>query len=227
MNRLFVPSRGPADWKRFLADPDKQWRTGYSAKSLAACWEAANGLPSEIAELLSQATGAPPSDLELLVAFPEWKVALPGGQRESQNDVFALVRAGSAVVSVAVEGKVNEPFGPTLEDWYSNPSAGKKKRLEYLLELLGLEPDIPGTIRYQLLHRTTSAAIEMNRFGTESAAMLVHSFSQESVWFDDFAEFAGLFGIRAEPGIPGSTRLPSGELLYLGWAKGESRFLEE
>jgi hypothetical protein len=89
---------------RFLADPDKQWRTGYSAKSLAACWEAANGLPSEIAELLSQATGAPPSDLELLVAFPEWKVALPGGQRESQNDVFALVRAGSAVVSVAVEG---------------------------------------------------------------------------------------------------------------------------
>ena len=72
---------------------------------------------------------------------------------------------------------MNEPFGPTLEDWYSNPSAGKKKRLEYLLELLGFESDIPGTIRYQLLHRTASAAIEMNCFGTESAAMLVHSFS--------------------------------------------------
>ncbi|MGH7925887.1 MAG: DUF6946 family protein, partial [Candidatus Binatus sp.] len=38
--------------KRFLADPRKQWKSGFSARTLAQCWESANGLPPEIASLL-------------------------------------------------------------------------------------------------------------------------------------------------------------------------------
>jgi len=35
MSRVFVSSRGRDDWRRLLADPDKHWADGYSAKSLA------------------------------------------------------------------------------------------------------------------------------------------------------------------------------------------------
>ena len=39
MNKAYVPSQGPEDWQQILIEPDKQWKTGYSAKSLAYCWE--------------------------------------------------------------------------------------------------------------------------------------------------------------------------------------------
>lgn len=41
MPKLFIPTTGPDDWQRFPADPAKQWRTGFSAKTLAYCWECA------------------------------------------------------------------------------------------------------------------------------------------------------------------------------------------
>ena len=45
MKRIYVPSTGPDNWRRLLADPSTQWETGFSAKALAYCWEAAEGLP--------------------------------------------------------------------------------------------------------------------------------------------------------------------------------------
>src|SRR5688500_6454146 len=36
--RIYVPSTGPNDWRRLLADPAKQWRKGYSAMAVARCW---------------------------------------------------------------------------------------------------------------------------------------------------------------------------------------------
>jgi hypothetical protein len=51
---------------------------------------------------------------ELLLAMPEYKVALPPLFRaESQNDVFALARAGDRTYALMIEGKVSEPFGET------------------------------------------------------------------------------------------------------------------
>src|SRR6185369_7411305 len=84
-------------------------------------------------------------------------------------------------VSVAVEGKVAEPFGPTLDEWLANPSDGKQSRLAYLRDLLGLPAEIPGDLRYQLLHRAGSAIVEASRFKTDSAAIIVHSFSPERI----------------------------------------------
>lgn len=44
MTKFYVPSTGPDDWQTLLGDPVKHWRTGYSAKTLAHCWEGAGGL---------------------------------------------------------------------------------------------------------------------------------------------------------------------------------------
>jgi len=83
--------------------------------SVAQSWEAANDeLPPEIACLLSESPDESLHAPQLLAAFPEYQVELPGGSRPTQTDVFALVRTRSRHVALAVEGKVDETFGPTV-----------------------------------------------------------------------------------------------------------------
>jgi hypothetical protein len=216
--RIYVPSRGPDAWQAFLAEPEKQWKRGYSARTLAYCWEEADGLPPEIAAMYE-------GQAELLLAVPEHKVALDGGQRESQNDVFALIRFDDQTSAVTIEGKVNEPFGPTVGDWFVTPSAGKLARMRSLCAILGWGDAPPTHIRYQLMHRTASALIEARRFKTDEAAMLVHSFSPQRAWFEDFSTFAGLFGIAVRPDEPALLTTKSGQRLRLGWASGAPDFL--
>ncbi len=154
MTRIYVPSRRPEDWQQLLADPEKHWRTGYSAKALAHCWQSAGGLPPEIARLL-EAYGADP---ELLIALPEHKVPLPGSSRgESQNDLLALVRASGRTLAVTIEGKARESFGEPLGAWLENASDGKRERLSYLCDLHGLIPPLPDDIS-DLLGRVAAAA---------------------------------------------------------------------
>lgn len=214
---IYIPTKGPNDWQAFLADPAKHWKAGYSARTTAFAWEAANGLPPEIAQLL-------PAPAELLFATPEHKVPLPGGRRASQCDVFALVRAKDLTFAVAVEAKVSEPFGPTIEDWLDG-SPGKNARLSFLLDTLGLA-EAPLHLHYQLLHRSAASLVEARRFKTDRAAMLVHSFSQSHMWFEAFEEFAALFGAKICPGESTQVASGVGTPLTLGWAVGDSRFLE-
>ncbi|ANT63057.1 hypothetical protein AYJ57_21535 (plasmid) [Salipiger sp. CCB-MM3] len=216
---ILVPTDGPNDWRQFLADPEKQWKRGYSAMAAALSWEAAAGsLPTEIATLFA-------GDIELLLAIPEHKVPLPGGRRESQCDVFALVSASNNTISLAVEAKVNEPFGPTVKEWMQNPSPGKRERISFICEALGLEGPLPEELRYQLLHRTAAAVIEAQRFKTDRAAMVVQSFSQQHRWFEDFALFCEAMGQNTELNQPLEVVLPSGLPLTLGWAVGSPEFL--
>ena len=35
-NKIYVPSAGPNEWRKFLAEPETQWRTGYSARALTS-----------------------------------------------------------------------------------------------------------------------------------------------------------------------------------------------
>lgn len=115
MKRIFVPTRDGADWQRLLAKPKLHWKSGASAMTAAASWEAAaDRLPPEIAALLSQTSQPELSDLHLLVAIPEWQVELPGGQTRSATDVLALCRNTSGLCTIAVEAKVLEDFGPTV-----------------------------------------------------------------------------------------------------------------
>ncbi|MHC2575991.1 hypothetical protein ACVI1J_002295 [Bradyrhizobium diazoefficiens] len=219
MRKIYIPTSGAQSWQALLADPMKQWRTGYSARTLAHCWEAAEGgLPPEIADLFG-------SDTELLIAIPEHKVSLRDAGRDSQTDVFALVKSSNRTIAVAVEGKVNESFGPTISDWYVDASLRKQQRLAFLCELIGIERPPPGDVHYQLFHRAASAVLEADRFKTDDAAMIVHSFSSDNKWFDAYAAFLDLFKLTAEAGKLVSRRLPDGRTLHFGWAEGDPQFL--
>lgn len=222
---LLIPSQGPSDWQRLLAEPVKHWKTGFSARSLAHCWEAADGLPPELANLFHRSSQFRGHTPELLLAIPEWEVALPGGTRKSQNDVFALVRCADKIISLTVEGKVNEPFGPTLGDWSSPNTPGKTTRLDFIKKTLGLPEVLPDGLYYQLLHRTASAVIEAERFRANTAAMIVHSFSPERKWFEEYALFVDLMGIKGTKGELEKIELPNGISLHLGWATGNPKFL--
>ena len=223
MSNILIPTKSPEDWKAFLSEPDKQWKSGYSARALAYCWEEANGFPASVQFVFSKA-GAPFYDLEPLLILPEHKVPLPGGQRPSQNDIWVLAKSKNEMVSIAVEGKVSEHFGPTLQEWMEQDSPGKRKRLEFLKNELCLNETIPKTIRYQLLHRTASAIIEARRFNAAHAVMMVHSFSQTHEWFDDYSKFLGLFNLRGAPNLISSMSMSNLEL-HFAWIQGEERYL--
>ncbi|OYY75724.1 MAG: hypothetical protein B7Y43_18365 [Sphingomonas sp. 28-62-20] len=219
MSKILVPSRGQDDWKRFLAQPDLHWKTGYSARTLAHSWEAAKTIPPEVAAIMSDAFGQP----DLLFAVPEHKTLLPGGTRESQSDVLALVRHPGGLACYTIEGKVDEPFGPTVGEWSVDASPGKIERLAHLCSLLGMS-ECPSDVRYQLMHRTASALIEAERFDAKLAGMIVHSFSPERRWYAEFVRFAALLGCQIEPGRGATIKVPSGKSLVIGWATGDQAF---
>lgn len=223
MARIYLKSTGPERWADYLAEPIKHWQTGYSAKTLAHSWEDADGFPAEIQAALNASEYL--AGLELLLAIPEHQVPLPGGSRPTQSDLWALGRAGNEIVSVAVEGKVAEPFGPTLAEWQAEASSGKVARLQYLRDQLSLSEPPPGTIRYQLLHRTVAPLIEARRFGATHAVMLVHSFSKTNEWFEDYAAFALLFGIAAVPNTIARVGERGGINLHIGWVSGNPDYL--
>lgn len=233
MKKILVPTTSADDWKQFLAEPEKQWREGYSAMSLALSWEqAAPAMPKEITRCLDGPGDNRLHSPSLLFAIPEYKVHLPGGRRPSQTDLLVLCRNDNGLVCMAVEGKVDEPFGPTLEEKLKNPSEGVLERLEYLLDTLGLEALARlepkelarkhGGIRYQLLHRAVSALLTAEEFHACTAVMMVHSFSKTDKWLSDYQDFACLFGKAAEIGTPIRAGIFGGVALYLAWAKGES-----
>ena len=83
----------------------------------------------------------------------------------------------------------------------------------------------PDNIFYQLLHRTASAVIEAERFGTAQAVMLVHSFSTSNRWFEEYKAFVGLFGVIAEVGRLATVCAKDNMPLHLAWVHGDERFL--
>ncbi len=223
MSRIYLPATSAEQWAQFLAEPVKHWRQGYSARTLAYSWQEADGFPAEVASVLSTQFPA----TELLLAMPEHKVALLGGSRSSQSDIWVLARSEGDLISIAVEGKVSETFGPTVQEWQIDSSSGKASRLAYLLGLLGLS-SVPDKTRYQLLHRTASAIIEAQRFNAAHAVMLVHSFSQSSEWFQDYAAFVSLMGggSAVENSIV-SVGSRSGVSLHLAWVHGNAHYLSK
>ncbi len=225
-NRIYIPASKPEDWQRLLADPETQWQTGYSAKAIAYAWQEADGFPAEIQRVFSHSDYPVFQNIELLLAIPEYKVSLPGGGRPSQNDIFVLAKGNDQLISITVEGKVAESFGPLVSEWYQDPSEGKKVRLKYLCETLNLEKDKVSNIRYQFLHRTASAIIEAEKFNASNALMLVHSFGKKNEGLEDYEKFADSFKVKAELNrIHHAANIDRVDL-YLGWVKGDLKYLE-
>ena len=221
---FYLPTRHPEDWRVLLAGQKKHWRTGYSAKALAHCWQSSGGLPDEVRSVLNS-PGSPLVGIQPLIALPEHKVDLPGGAAASQNDIWILARCNQNLVSIAVEGKVEEPFGETVSKWNPGSTPGHKERFEFLRNTLELDC-VPGTIRYQLLHRTASAVMEAVRFLADHALLLIHSFSIEDRSLEDYQAYVQLFGLSLAVNEIGSKKLVSGISLHSAWVRGNPKYLE-
>lgn len=223
MQRVFVPTWGYSHWRGLLSDPDRHWKRGRSAMELAVSWEAAQrterGLPAQVARALDQVSDL--TGCQLLLALPEHRVQLKGPGRASQTDLWALMRTGNRYISMAVEGKAGEPFGPTLSEWEKVASDRTRDRINSICDVLQIST-APPECRYQLLHRTASAILEARRFAAPFAVMLVQSFTQpiaraaEPFW-EDFKAFCALLGASAKRGGLAEARYHGIERLFLGW----------
>ena len=151
----------------------------------------------------------------------------PPGGHPSQNDLFALAKASDGqLIAITVEAKVSESFDKTLGEWNIEGSRGKVERLNFIKNLLGLTDELPAQVRYQLLHRAASAVIEATHFNASIAVMIVHSFSQSDLWFDEYLTFLKLFGLQtASSGKLFFLTKTHGINLYSGWARGDEKFL--
>jgi len=210
MNRLCVETRGIGNWRERLAKPDGQWKRSYSALETAVSWEPASGtsagLPEPIGDLFC---GTAYSDPTLILAIAEHKVPLPGGNADSQCDVWALVNTKTGAVSLSVEAKAKEPFGQDdepLAKWLvagrsEKSRQNRKVRWDYIKEHL---PDA-GTdgysqVAYQLLHRCAAAVIEARRIRLLNAAFIVQAFESPPESFEAFSRLCQAMGLKAERG---------------------------
>jgi hypothetical protein len=236
-SHYYVPSGNPTAWRKLLEDPEKNWKIGYSALALAYCWEEAQAnshdFPVSIQRVFRNTKYKIFQDIKLLLAFPEYKVPLVGGLMPSVNDIFILAKGGGQLISVTVEGKVNEPFDKPVSEWKLNDEGGKIDRLKYLCEILGIiDIKLVENIYYQLIHRTASAIIEAEKFKANNALMLVHSFGNSDGKVDNFEEykrFLALFNIynpHKNSIIHASKRI-RGVNIYFGWVDGDIKYLEE
>ena len=204
----------------YLAQRERHWKKGYSAYELAQSWvNAANDIPASVRSVLD--TCPDYAGAALVEGLFERKVGLrtPGGP--SQTDLLAFVKSDHGYAVVAVEGKVDESFRSRVSTWNSR-SPGKESRLNALCTTLGLRVADIGGIRYQLLHRTASAIYEAQRYLTERAIMLVHSFSVTDRSFCDFQAFARSMGIPVDAvNQVSEERECEGIRLRLAWVKDQ------
>jgi hypothetical protein len=223
---FFIRTSSPEDWKSKLADPEKHWKPGYSARTLAYSWMAAQGFPRSVRDVFQKTDYPLFKNIEFLLGIIEHEVPLPGGRHPSQNDIFVLAKSQKNLVAISVEGKVSESFGEIVAEWFKDKSAGKAVRLEFLCESLGLDKDSIQGIRYQLLHRATSALLEARRFNASTALMLVHSFSQKNDGFHDYSRFAKHLGVMTPQlnAVHFAKRLDDVDL-YLAWVTGKEKYL--
>ncbi|MDD5509221.1 MAG: hypothetical protein PHI12_00160 [Dehalococcoidales bacterium] len=232
MSKIFISAKCPEDWNRLLAEPEKHWRRGYSARTLAYCWQEADGFPSSVKNTFKDSGIELFHDVKLIVAFPEYWAALkPYMSQPSQSEIFALARTGNGrLISVAVEGKVDEPCDRAVADWQLTDMGNKQTRLKFLSdELERTKADIEH-IRYQLLRMTASALLEAQRFNATNALMLIHSFSRfegsENKSLQDYCAFVSSFGKRGRMNSVVFVKNVNGIDLYLAWVNGERKYLE-
>jgi len=216
IKKRYTPSKCKCDWRKVI--PKSHWKPEKSACKIASAWEKSNpNLPTEISDLFD-------APVELLIATPEHSTPLKGRGGSSRTDVFALVCKNGEKYALAVEGKVNEPFGDeTVKKWLKGGKCpeNRMKRLNYILCQLGLSYEKVKNLPYQLLHRTACAVIEAKRFGAPCAAMIVHSFSCEQTGFGDFEELLDVMKVNSvttgELHKVTKRDIPFGISLSLGW----------
>ena len=192
----------------------------------AAAWEASpDRLPSDVSAVLDSSRDESLLGLRLLAAIPEWEVPLEGGDTASRTDVLALCSNQYGLCVVAVEGKVDEDFGPLLGKKRADATPGVNTRLESLQEILK-HSSFDDSIRYQFLHRTASALLTAREFHARTAVMVVQSFGSKTSLREDFNNFCQALGateIEAGLYLAKSFDAPR---LFLVWCDGDKKFLQ-
>src|SRR5690606_356757 len=112
----YRPMESFDDWESL--HPEKHWKPGYSAQCLAESWHGAGqGFPERVRQALDSAADPRLHKLEILAGFGECKTPLPGGSRASHTDLLVVARSDRRLVVIGVEGKCQEAFGPTIQEW--------------------------------------------------------------------------------------------------------------
>jgi hypothetical protein len=207
--------RRPEDVIAHLAEGERHWRKGKSAYELATSWIRSGEIPAPVQAVLD--TCPDYRDAELIQGLFEREVDLGTPGRRSQTDLMALIKLDHGYAILAVEGKVEEPFGPLVGEWRDG-SPGRERRLAALCATLGLNSAEAAPLRYQLLHRSASAVYEARRYGCDRALMLVHSFSATRASLPDFVAFAIAIGTPVDAlGKISGEKLCDGVGLRLAW----------
>jgi len=214
---ILVPATSLDAWRDRLPDPDRQWKPGEPANSLAARWHGLTGFPAEVSGLLNTLNAT--RDATLVLAIPEHQVPLAGGARASQTDLWLLATTSRGLLSVVVEAIGNQGFDPAVR--VEKEETGPPELWAALCRFLEIEQSPDAPVRSRLLHRTATALLEARRFFARGAAVIVHSFSQGRAGFGDFQHFVGVMGGRLDgPGQLASVAPREGIELFFGWAQG-------
>lgn len=206
-----------------LGKQDLHWKIGRSAYELAKAWMTAGDVPTAVRQVLD--THDAWRGGILLDGIFERETVIPGKGRPSQTDLLAIIQLATGNAIIGVEGKVDESFGPRVEEWLAEKSirpaatnSNKTDRLHGLCETLRLDLSAARGLYYQLLHRTCAAVDEARRFGYGRALMLVHSFSASSAWFEELRLFSEAMGIpMLSPNTLSAQKQCGGLELQLGW----------
>jgi hypothetical protein len=226
MSLFFGPDESillkPTDVIRFLGKQELHWNKERSAYQAAHSWFLANGLPGSIQTILKSDSAFAGSALRK--AIFENKTRLDNYGRESQTDILAILSTDKGPAVLGVEAKVDESFGPLVQEW-NDHGTGKLRRLVGLLERLQFKSTVIGALRYQLFHRTAATLIEAERVRAPDAALIVQSFDKDRAGFEDFVAFADAFGTPvSKPGVLSIPKRLGDVTIRLGWTENPMQY---
>jgi len=214
----------PTDVIKFLGRKEKHWNKERSAYQAAQSWFLSNGLPPSIQIILKSDPEFDGSTLQK--AIFENKTSLDSYGRESQTDILAILKTNKGSAVLGVEAKVDESFGPLVQEW-NDYGTGNLRRLVGLLDKLKFKSTVIGSLRYQLFHRAVATLIEAEKVHAHEAALVVQSFDKGRAGFDDFVAFADAFGTPIL--APGQLSIPKrvGDVtIRLGWTENPMQHAE-
>ena len=135
---------------------------------------------------------------------------------------------------LAIEGKADESFGPTVAAAASSPEPSRRpERVRRLLLALFGSSDLVelGDLRYQLVHAVAGTVIEAGLRHADAAVFVVHELVSPSCRSENLARNQAdldrfVARLHHEPGsnlvgpiaVPGGDRVPSDIPLYVGKA---------
>lgn len=169
--------RSLLEWEQFAGPVSgDQWADGYSALELAHCWlenEPINDLRS-ILDLVPELSTFTPE-----LGVPEAKSSFDAYSGPRTHDLLLIGTAAGGRTVIAIEGKVNEPFGQKLDKYRAQavrllerkPRSKAQERLNALTEALaGWKPSDVDDERQKLRYQLFSAAAGTIAAATDAGA---------------------------------------------------------